>query len=88
MLSSAYNQKYNFVTIEDIVDGPVGLNHVIFNPLLSKERNEQILLKAHRYHFPKTPITEADVDRLTAFSNNETHEFIKAYKKFLFGRED
>lgn len=88
MISSSYNPKYKFVTIEDIVDGPVGLNHVIFNPLLSKERNEEILIKAHRYHFPRTPITEADADKLTAFSKFETVEFIKAYKKFLFGKED
>ena len=82
MITSSYS-SLSFVTIEDIISCQAGMNHVIFNPCLSKERNEEILLKAHNYRFPKTKLTDEQLDELTSFDKYHVEDFIKLYKKIL-----
>lgn len=78
-----YEKQLNFVTLEDVLGGQESLNHVLLNPMLSKEKNEQILRKAHHFHFPKIDITEDDLDRLTSFDKCHLDDFIVAYRELL-----
>ena len=82
MIKSNYSGLV-FVTMEDILGYQVGMNHVIFNPCLTKERNEEILLRAHNYHFPKKKLTDDQLDELTSFDKFHIKEFIELYKKIL-----
>ncbi len=79
----SYKDKLTFVTMEDVFGGQFETNHVLFNPKLSKEQNERILKQAHCYHFKHHPITDDDLDMLTAFDEDSLDEFAIAYKKFL-----
>ena len=78
-----YITHLHFVTMEDIIPGELGMNHVIYNPMLTKEENEKILKKATDYHFKHHHLTENDFDELTSYDVHQLHEFIAAYKKKL-----
>jgi hypothetical protein len=78
-----YEKQLNFVTLEDVLGGQESFNHVLLNPRLSKEKNEQILRKAHHFHFPKIDITEDDLDMLTSFDKYHLDDFIVAYRELL-----
>ncbi len=82
MIKRNYNSLV-FVTMEDILGYQVGMNHVILNPRLTKERNEENLLKAHNYHFPKKKLTDDQLDELTSFDRYHIGDFIELYKKIL-----
>ena len=78
-----YDRALTFVTVEDVIGGQVGFNHVLLNPMLSKEKNEQTLKMAHMFHFPNTPITDDDIDQLTSFDKEHLEDFIVAYRTLL-----
>jgi hypothetical protein len=78
-----YEKMLTFVTMEDIVGGQVNYNDVIYNPNLSKEKNECILRKTHERHFPEKPITDDDLDMLCVYDKQHLNDFVLAYKKFL-----
>lgn len=83
-----YERKLTFVTLEDVFPGQFEFNYVLFNPGLTKEQNERVLRHAHYHTFKHHPMTDDDLDVLTAFDINTLGDFIIAYKKFLGIEED
>ena len=58
------------------------LNTVIYNPLLSKEFNKQIisseLEKHYRIHLP-----DSELDKLTKYDKNHLNAFIEHFRRIL-----
>ena len=82
-LTPRYDLQLTFVTMEDIFGGQFENNHVVYNPILPKEKRMQILKQAHEYHFKHHPITDDDLDELTVYDNQHLNDFVIAYKRFL-----
>ena len=82
-LTPRYDKTLAFVTMEDIFGGQFENNHVIYNPILPKEKRMEVLRKAHEFHFKHHPITDDDLDILTVYNDQHLNEFIIAYKEFL-----
>ena len=78
-----YDRALTFVTVEDVIGGQVEFNHVLLNPMLSKEKNEWILKSAHAYHFPNVPISDDEIDILTSFDKDHLDDFIAIYRELL-----
>ena len=74
----SYQQPIKFVTLEDILGGQCELNPIIYNPLLSKLRNEEILKKITKNEF-RVELTDDDVDELTVYDIHHLQDFIDAY---------
>lgn len=79
----SYEPAMRFVTMEDILGDQLEHNHVVYNPMLPKERREHVLKIATEFHFKHKTLTDEDTDLLTTFDVNELPEFIKMYKKIL-----
>lgn len=73
MLSAS---RMRFVCLDDITGHPCQMNHVIYNPILSKERNEQILDKVCKEHL-RLRLTDEQLDELTTYDENHLDEFIE-----------
>ena len=67
--------KMKFVCLDDITGHPCQMNHVIYNPVLSKERNEEILKKVCKDHLG-LHLTDEQLDELTVYDENHLYEFI------------
>jgi hypothetical protein len=74
----AYAESLKFVTLEDIFGGQYEFNYVIYNPYLSKLRNEEILKKVTKNEF-NVILSDDEVDELTAFDRHHLFDFIDAY---------
>lgn len=73
-----YHQKASdkrFVCLDDIKGFPCLMNVVLYNPLLPKERNEEIL-KKHAKDYLWLNLTDDQVDELTSYDKNHLNEFI------------
>jgi F0F1-type ATP synthase delta subunit len=67
--------KIKFVCLDDITGHPCQMNHVIYNPLLSKERNEEIIKKVCEEHL-RLKLTDEQLDELTVYDENHLNDFI------------
>ena len=76
-------QARRFVCLDDIIGVVHGINPVIYNPLLSKERNEELLLKYSKEYFHR-PLTDEELDILTSYS--DLNCFIDKFVEFMFDR--
>jgi hypothetical protein len=64
-----------FVCLDDITGHPCQMNHVVYNPLLSKERNEEIIKKVCEDHLG-IKLTDEQIDELTVYDEHHLDEFI------------
>jgi F0F1-type ATP synthase delta subunit len=67
--------KMKFVCLDDITGHPCQMNHVIYNPVLSKARNEEIIKKVCEEHL-RLKLTDEQLDELTVYDENHLDEFI------------
>lgn len=72
--------KMRFVCLDDITGHPCQMNHVVYNPLLSKERNEQILRKVCEEQL-RLKLTDEQLDELTVYDENHLNEFIEHFNR-------
>lgn len=72
-----------FICIDDITGVPTALNTVIYNPLLSKERNEQILYEACKTQLWVT-LTPDQLDELTSYDTYHLNEFIDHLRRIIY----
>lgn len=72
-----------FVCLDDITCNPCGLNPVIYNPLLSKERNEQILhdtIKTYLWF----DLSDEQLDELTTYDRCRLDQFIEHLRRIIY----
>jgi len=72
-----------FVCLDDVVGNPCLMNTVIYNPLLSKERNEEILKKAVKVQLWKD-LTDDEVDVLTSYDKYHLDDFIEHLRSIIY----
>lgn len=72
-----------FICIDDITGSPCALNTVIYNPLLSKERNEEILYNAVKTQL-WVELTPDELDMLTSYGRYSMNEFIIQLRRIIY----
>jgi len=72
-----------FICIDDITGVPTALNTVIYNPLLSKERNEQILYEACKTQLWVT-LTPDQLDELTSIPKDNLNLFVERLREIIY----
>ena len=82
MVPLSYEMQIKFVTLEDILGDQVEFNYVMYNPRLSKLRNEEILKKHTKNVFHIT-LSDEEVDLLTVYDIHHLQDFIDAYYRVL-----
>lgn len=82
MVKLSYRPQLKFVTLEDIFGGQWEFNYVIYNPVLSKLRNEEIIKKITKNEFGVN-LTDDEVDELTTYDRHHLLDFIDAYMACL-----
>jgi hypothetical protein len=78
VVTMAYAESLKFVTLEDIFGGQYEFNYVIYNPCLSKLRNEEIIKDVTKNEF-NVILSDDETDELTTFDRHHLHDFIDAY---------
>ncbi len=78
----AYMCPIKFVTLEDVYPDVFSLNSVIYNPMLSKERNEEILSSVTHDTF-HIDLTDDETDVLTSFDVHHLQDFIDMFTGIL-----
>ena len=72
-----------FICIDDITGAPSSMNTVIYNPLLSKERNEEILHKAILSQL-WVDLTDDQLDELTSYDKYHLDDFIEHLRRIIY----